>query len=315
MGKKGRHRELRESGRILWYQWEFLRRNPDYRHDHEAFVAQFGDWFREKGFWYDRDVVYAREDWNFFCKEIAPRAAEICGKWHVENPFSPDWTFDKSGRHEYKPEKCAYLPTGRSAESASSSWRFLERMPIERGELPREADRKLRLLRERTQKDPYRYVQVTLDVTQPLKKLLEKTRRQIQFGQERYEHMVGDKKGKERTRRRRLDQYDKYLEIWDLRQKGLKFSQIAQRVFPREYGALRLRDAQLQLPRELGTDYKHRVEELTAQGIGEYEACSQVEREFEVKVKSGHSQVIEQRVEDHYKSAKKLILGGYKELR
>ncbi|MFQ5927810.1 MAG: hypothetical protein ACE5MH_10305, partial [Terriglobia bacterium] len=201
MGRKSRHRKLKEIEQIRWYQWEFLRRNSRYRRDYDAFMQEFGGWFQAKGFWYDRDIAYRGENWEFFCKVIAPRAQDICRKWQVSDPFSPDWTFDKSGLHEYKSrrhgyprkrskllravlglreyKKCkrrlhvhlshVYLPTGYSPENATAGWDFLqESLQMTPEELAKAAAQEVDAIRSRTpnQENFDRYVYLKLDVTQ-----------------------------------------------------------------------------------------------------------------------------------------------------
>jgi hypothetical protein len=105
-----------------WYQWEFLRRNPDYQQDFAAFHAEFGAWFRNCGFWFDQDVRYSKEETCFFLSRIAPRCREICRKWQILEPLSPSWEFDKFyGLYEYRENHFTYLPTAVSSIRAGGS--------------------------------------------------------------------------------------------------------------------------------------------------------------------------------------------------
>ena len=119
--------ETARSELIQWYQWEFLRRNQAYRRDYQGFIAEFGNWFRKKWFFYDREAVYKGKDRTYFFNKVFPCAREICRKWQIGNPFDPDWNFDrKTGFHEYKRGYSVYLPTGQSTESAGSLWEPVE---------------------------------------------------------------------------------------------------------------------------------------------------------------------------------------------
>ena len=297
VGKEGRYREIEERERIAWYQWEFLRRNQEYRRDYELFMAEFGDWFRKKGLWYDKSVVYEGKDWEYFCSRVCPRAQQICEKWQITDPIPPDWEFDKrTSAHPYEPRfapssddvgslgqvrrpkkegspratkrkvRMVYyktVPTGASPELIAACWNPPQGTLRD---LVEQEKRVVQAIRQRasSKEELYRYVGVRFDVTQSLVGQLEQAKRQIQLARRRYETLLrrGEiRKPKTRVkRRRRFDLYDKYLKIWDLRQNGLTFDQIAEQVYPGEA-------------------------------------------------------VARQRVWDQYKRAKELICGAYKELR
>ena len=236
MGKKDRSVEIEDLEQVKWYQWEFLRRNPEYHRENEAFLARFGVWFHEKGFWYDRDAVYEGKDWKLFCKVIAPRARQICRKWRICDPFPPDWDFDQqTGLHEYKPGLTAYLPTGYSSERAAACWE----LPLETLDhlVKKAAQEELEAVRlsDPDQEDFYRYVRSKLDVRRPLRELLEQVKKEVEFGKRRYEKFLL-REGKEMPKtqsekRRRLDTYQRYLQVWDLHQQGLTFARIAQQIY------------------------------------------------------------------------------------
>src|ERR1039458_7286231 len=80
MGKKGKERDFQEHQKIRWYQWEFLRRNPDYKRDYDEFMARFGPWFRKRGFWYQLqrgDAKYTSRDLLSYFNNIWPPIKEI----------------------------------------------------------------------------------------------------------------------------------------------------------------------------------------------------------------------------------------------
>lgn len=108
---------------VRWYQWEFLRRNPDYQDEFEGFSKAFGAWIQEKGLWFDKEVTYAGEDMRFFVRRIVPQCRAMCKKWQILNPISPRWTFDKFyGLYEFREGQYVCLPTGISAQEATTRW-------------------------------------------------------------------------------------------------------------------------------------------------------------------------------------------------
>src|SRR5712692_7118161 len=109
MPRKGPFREQEETRQVKWYQWEFIRRNPQYRGDFRGFMDRFGPWFQERGFWYDR-VEYQGEDQDYFFKVISPAEHEICRKWGINWLCPPDWSFPRSGSYLDKSDGYEYKP-------------------------------------------------------------------------------------------------------------------------------------------------------------------------------------------------------------
>jgi hypothetical protein len=108
---------------VRWYQWEFLRRNPQYQDEFGDFSKAFGEWIQEKGFWFDKGVSYIGDDMKFFVTRIVPTCKVICEKWQILNPISPGWTFDKFyGLYEFRDGQYIPLPTGISAQEAKKRW-------------------------------------------------------------------------------------------------------------------------------------------------------------------------------------------------
>ena len=98
MPKKSQRQQTTDAQLITWYKWEFLRRNPEYRKDYDAFIAEFGSWFDEHGYWYDQTTEpWGTDNFRFFASVIAPRARVICENWAISDPYSPDWGFTREG--------------------------------------------------------------------------------------------------------------------------------------------------------------------------------------------------------------------------
>ncbi len=264
--------KLRKTQQLRWFQWEFLRRNPEYRRDFESLVKQFGSWLKKNGFWYERERARSDEDVLFAYNVIFPTIREICKKWQIAEPFSPDWQFDSRGLYEYAPSRRVSLPTGYTAESCTLLWDY---GPVEA--VPDRSDRdafveRFRSLRPRPaaknsgrkSEDP-KFLTLILDVTLPQHTLMEQTLAAIRFHRRKHPQFQNVHPPR---RRRRLDLYAVYLQVWDLRRSGSSFPRIASQIYPREYAAY-----------------------------------------------PNPKNPIVQRVMDHYRSAGKLIEGGYKDLR
>lgn len=309
MGKKGRRREERETEEVRRYQWEFLRRNPEYFRDYEAFMAEFGTWLRQKGFWYDRGISYQDQDRKFFWEAIIPRVREICLKWQVYDLYPPDWTFDSLGRPQCEPRPRAYLPTGPTSQ-VKACWDLLDTTESSH----EKARRELHAIRSRrVAEDSYRFLKLELDVTQPMGDLLRQVQRAIQHHRRNHEDGL-EKLKDDQPQRRRLDKYAEYLEVWDLRGQGLTFEQIAQRVYPVEYEAQHRKGNQPRAREAYEAEYNRRFEGLVAHGIGVWDAHTQLEKEFGLDRISRVYNPIVQRVRDHFARSKELVEGGYKEL-
>src|SRR5205807_9738096 len=97
MPKKSNRLQTKESQLIAWYKWEFLRRNPEYRNDYEAFITEFGPWLNKHGYWYDQTITWNWQEFQFFARMIAPRAKTICERWQIRDLLPPNWTFKSSG--------------------------------------------------------------------------------------------------------------------------------------------------------------------------------------------------------------------------
>jgi hypothetical protein len=280
MGRKGRERQVEEVQHVRYYQWEFLRRNPDYQRGYEKLLATFSKWFSTRGFWYEREKNYSDRDYIFYYNSICPVLMEICANWNICQPLPPDWGFDiKTGRHEYAPNKFAYLPTGWNSEDAGALWhggdmeitgltndrseafsRPFTTQPKKQGSPKKEASPVQQSVSDE------RHLTLRLDASRPTEELLGEVVNAVQLHRDRHRKFFATLE--KQKSRRRLDQYDVDLKVWDLRKRGVSFPEIAKQVYPTEYRS--------HPPR---------------------------------------TNPIVQRVTDHYRRAEKLILGGYKDLR
>src|SRR4051812_30749115 len=79
-----------------------------------------------------------------------------------------------------------------------------------------------------------RHLTLRLDVSRSQDEIVNDFLRAVQFHRDRNRHFFATLK-KQQKSRRRLDQYDVYLKVWDMRKSGLSFPEIAKRVYSREY--------------------------------------------------------------------------------
>jgi hypothetical protein len=275
MAKKGQTLEIQEVRQIHGFKWEFLRRNAEYRLDYDRLIDQFGNWFRDKGFWYE-DQNLTNEDFVFFRNRICPILTEMCVKWQITEPVPPDWTFDAHGLHRCGPNVRVYIPTDCTPDRAGHLWNqgpveLIENLPQPQpGDPVRSPFRWLSVKPCRKTSDEEtdnpRFLHLKLDVARTQAELIQQTLDSVQFHRRKYARQLKSLKGRPQTRRR-LNQYAEYLKVWDLRKSGLRLYQIAMRLYPIEYKSY-------------------------------------------PKTKNP----IIQRVTDHYARAKQLIDGGYKEL-
>lgn len=275
---KTQKKQLQEERQLRWFQWEFLRRNSEYRCELDALISQFGSWLKKKGFWYERDKDYSDQDLIFYFNKVVPAIMAICEKWCICQPLPPDWDFDQhTGLHYYRRGCAVSLPTGYTAEAARALWDEGEDEII--GLAPQKSEPfsqrfivkkssaiKPRMTKHATPSDR-RYLTVTLDATKPMNELMDQLKRELRL--HRLRNAVSLPTGSHLGRsRRRFDQYGLYLRVWDLcEREGLQFPDIARQVFPKETSPYaRLNKAAIQ------------------------------------------------KVRDHYRRAKELINGGYKEI-
>jgi len=233
MARKPAAVERKINNLIHRYKWEFLRRNPEYRKDYKNFMREFGAWFRKNGYWYDRRK-YDTRAWQFFEETIAPRLKELCVRWQISDPFSPDWSFDKAGDHyiyDFKvpiPTDCPDAKAGavwdlprRSANPARRLKKLVERMKARRARA------------KRLSRNKHDFV-LRMDLRRPLALLLREANFWIRKRKQAHDALHSTTG---RTVRCRLDCYSDYLKVWDLRAQKRTFAEIGKIVFPGEGAA------------------------------------------------------------------------------
>jgi hypothetical protein len=233
MPKKSPQQRVDETLLIAWYKWEFLRRNVEYRKDYVEFLREFGGWFEKHGYWYDQTVEpWGKENLRFFASVIAPKARIICERWQIRDPLSPTRNFKKPGSKCYKHHREFLLPTECSKEEAGQEWDLSDF--LSGCHLSDEEFRKR--LPASTAKaygpEPDYHLELAIDLRLPLEPLLRQAEDRIRSRKRAFDRRHPKPPETAPTVRRRLNLYDKYLQVWDLRTQGEKFEVIGALVFP-----------------------------------------------------------------------------------
>jgi hypothetical protein len=207
---------------VAWYKWEFLRRNAGYRADYRQFVQKFGTWFASRGYWYDydrRQDEWSKADENYFYRNIAPVIGKLCAKWHVGNLFPPKWRFDKRNGIRLKGSRELGPPT---AIAADLNWDFQVMKEIVDMGFTGTADSARR----------YRnLLLIEFDLDRPMKDSIRYAKYVLQRAQENYATERAELGLIPKQRRRRLEDYDMHLVVWDMKQQGKSVSEIAAHKF------------------------------------------------------------------------------------
>ena len=222
----------REQNLIRWYKWEFLRRNPEYRKEHKNFMRRFGPWFRDNGAWYDRTKTWDATALRFFEETIAPEMNDIGEQWQISDPFSPDWDFEKSGLRRINSFVVVAIPTELFEGDPGKVWDIPRRSAtqVKRRE---EFVKRMKARRAKVRRAEHDLV-LTLDLRRPLPRLLREAGYWIRIRKKKYDVLHPKPVP---TVRRRLDHYDLYLRVWDLRAQKRTFAAIGKVVFPNQLSA------------------------------------------------------------------------------
>jgi hypothetical protein len=103
--QKGRLTKERERAEKLYYRWEFIRRNEAYKSDQAKFVFYFSRWFKRRGLLlqditghnqdlFEKHGIYRKRISDYFMRNIAPIVEAFSRKWGVRWPCPPTYTFN-----------------------------------------------------------------------------------------------------------------------------------------------------------------------------------------------------------------------------
>jgi len=218
---------------VAWYRWEFVRRNPKFCADYNEFVGSFGAWLKLKGAWGSFGTPganWSKSDKKYFRTQIEPVLDELCRKWRVFDLYPPALDMEEvfEGHHRE-----LFLPTWLPADE-------------------RENSRSIRDIKDmgfmgkgRMTKMYENLLLMQFDLNSPMKDLLEHAESTLRHARRSYKEEMGKQGVRLQTGRRRFEDYDLHLEVWDLKQQGKPNTEIATLVFPKyssESALSRVRD-------------------------------------------------------------------------
>jgi hypothetical protein len=206
------------------YKWEFLRRNPQYRVDYDKFMGCFGTWLKSKGSWpHDAShrANWTKSDRVYFRTKIKPVLTALCRKWQVSDLFPPEFGEKEMFRAEANDEPLPPYPPTKSP-------RHLDRDFPSTCELQSMGFEGTRTNTKRCE----HLLLLQVDLNSPMKHLLAHTKQELRLAQQDYRNEMESQGVRLPKGRRRFEDYDLHLRIWDLKQKGKSNTQIAKRVFP-----------------------------------------------------------------------------------
>lgn len=231
---------------VRWYQWEFLRRNSDYAKDYGYFENAHGKWLGRKGYWYDlsRRPKWSKADERFFYTKIAPDVVRLCVKWRVVDLYPPHCRFPKINKgstsrlprnvkqylrsfktlkRHYPPNKPMSPPTGTAPEL---NWDF----PL--------VEELFGMGFTGNGGSARRFGHLVLlefDLKWPMKDQLDFAKRVLKRANDNYRFGLQQHGGRFPGGRRRFEDYDSHLKVWDLTNRGRTAAQIAKAVFPLDH--------------------------------------------------------------------------------
>jgi hypothetical protein len=211
---------------VRWYQWEFLRRNREYKQDYAKFKHHHEKWLNRKGYWYDlgKRPKWSRADERFFYARIAPEIVRLCSKWHIGDLHPPQWRFPKHRSRPFSLKRSSGPPTG-SAPELNWDPNLIKEL-LEMGFTGDGGN---------ARRFGHLFL-VEFDLKWPMKDQLDFAKRVLRRAQRKYRDATEKHEGRLRSRRRRFAEYDTHLRVWDLNSKGKNATQIARELFPTCHG-------------------------------------------------------------------------------
>jgi hypothetical protein len=211
------------------YRWEFLRRNPQYCADYNAFMDCFGAWLKRKGRRWPPSAMdrasWPKSEERYFRTKVEPLLTQFCRKWQVSDLFPPEfgeieWRQRQADVGDGKGEGAMFPPTRISS-------------PIE-GDVPSTRElKKMGFLGAGTITRQYEnLLLIQVDLNSPLKDLVEHTGRMLRWARGNYRRWLEADGLRLPKSRRRFEDYVLHLRIWDLKKEGKRNIEIARLVFP-----------------------------------------------------------------------------------
>jgi hypothetical protein len=220
MEKRYRWERFTEDARVRQFKWEFLRRNEDYQLEYATFANRFPEWISKYGTVRDAPDPSEPDSVSFYEDQISPAVSLISERWGITEPVDPrvsdsSWLvrFFQPAKDEkngppvgpavpYKQEDCVWDYFTQSLGAAPHT------------------------------REGLRFVNVQLDITQPLQTLFDHLEIHIEIARSRYRVHIGELPEHRKAPRARLGEYESYLKVWDLRCRNLTFERIAEQLVP-----------------------------------------------------------------------------------
>lgn len=190
-------------------------------------MRSFGTWLKSKGHWQDSGAH--RVQWSVFDKQhfrtrIQPQLVKLCRRWDIFDLFPPEYGQEemlKDGAGDWR----SFPPTG-PPPVGYRDYRCRTRNRLGDSEF---------LGAGSSAKQYKNLLIIQIDLNLPSKDLLKYVRHALIMAKHRFKgEMRAD--GLPPKGRRRFDDYDVHLRVWDLNLNGKSVREIASIVFPDDYG-------------------------------------------------------------------------------
>ena len=230
MVKGSRWEELVGDRRIHQYKWEFLRRNEEYQSDYTTFEERFAGWIQMYEGWIPPGFVKEDdpEEWSFFQSQVEPAVWKITERWYIRDPTDPTRSYLEALPFFFSEAQVRKKGDEEDLESHEPpTWDYFSHILGDAPNTPK----------------GLRFIQAPIDITEPNERIFAHLAVRIEIARARYKVHIGPLPDSRRRPRTRLEEYDSYLKVWDLRKQDLTFEQIAFRLFPLEMENVAFRSA------------------------------------------------------------------------
>ena len=181
-------------------------------------MSRFGVWLlKREGHWPHDEIeraCWTKPEKKYYRTRVEPVLNQLRRKWQVADLFPPELGLD-----EWRASKCnagAPFPPGK----------FLDIR------VTHELKKKGFHGTSFTTRQYENLLLIQVDLNSPMKDLLEHTRQALRIGQNQYREVMKARGHKLPNSRRRFEDYDLHLKIWDLNKDGKRNAEIARLVFP-----------------------------------------------------------------------------------
>ena len=206
----------------LKYRWEFLRRNREYQKDYFFIIMKLNV----------VDIIK-----NSYPHSLVKKALKILSKWDLLNPIPPKLSFDALLRSDKK-LKSFYLDSLIVDELAIDCFENPDLLSTE--ELYVKAS----------------YLDMRIDMRFPKEKILDEFKFLVDNWQKRLKKAMKSFPNSKPEPRLQIDQYDRYLKVYDQHRKGVSFDKLAKKFYPNYVESPGMNYAQLKVQRDISSCLK-----------------------------------------------------------